>query len=76
MKVGDRIRLTRDTTSHKVGDEGVIVEIDLYRLHAIVVHFPNQSYGSLFPIAGHCASLLDCNVDIFYEVVKQSCRVY
>jgi len=71
MVVGDKIRLIKDTTFHKVGDEGVIEEIDLYRLHAIAVRFPCCKGTSLFPIMGHCASLLNCRVDINYEIVKE-----
>ena len=71
MKVGDRIRLTKDTTSHKIGDEGVIVEIDYHRMHAIVVQFPNHTHKHLFNIAGHCVSLLNCNIEIIYEVLKE-----
>ena len=71
MKVGDKIRLIKDTSFHNIGDEGVIVEIDYYRLHAIIVKFPCCTQCSLFPIVGHCASLLHCHVDINYEVVKE-----
>lgn len=69
MEVGDRIRVVKPTSFHKVGDEGVIVEIDYIRMHAIVVKFPNESHTSLFAIMGHCASLLHCNIEVLYEVI-------
>ena len=69
MKVGDRIRIVKPTAFHKIGDEGEIVEIDYTRLHAIVVKFPNESNTSLFPIAGHCASLF-VSVEVLYEVIS------
>ncbi len=68
MKVGDRIRIIKPATFHRVGDEGVITEIDYYRMHAIVVKFPNEAHTTLFPIAGHCASLF-VSVDVLYEVI-------
>lgn len=70
MKVGDRIRLVKDTSFHKIGDEGIIEEID-HRLHAIVVQFPNETHRCLFNIAGRCASLLICNIEIVYEILKE-----
>ncbi len=68
MKVGDRIRIVKPTTFHTIGDEGEIEEIDYTRLHAIIVKFPNESHTSLFPIAGHCASLF-VSVDVLYEII-------
>jgi len=71
MKVGDRIRLVVDTTFHKKGDEGVIEEIDPYFQHKIVVRFPHQHNLSIFPLRGHCVSLLYCdNSQVVYEVIK------
>jgi len=69
MVVGDKIRLIENTTFHSVGDEGVIVEIDKYHQHCIVVKFPGHKKHSLFPLAGHCASLLNCDIKCCYEVI-------
>jgi len=71
MKVGDRIRVVTETHFHKVGDEGVIEEIDYHFQHKIVVRFPNQTNLSIFPIRGHCVSLLYCdNSQVVYEVIN------
>ena len=70
MEVGDRIRIVKPTTFRKVGDEGVITEIDYTRLHAIIVDFGDGEHSSLFAIVGHCASLLHCNIDVLYEVIS------
>jgi len=69
MKPGDHIRLILNTKFHKKGDEGVIEEVDYRFQHKIVVRFPNQTYCSIFPIAGHCASLLVCDNSRIYEVL-------
>ncbi len=69
MQVGDRIRIVKPTASHVIGDEGEIVEIDFIRMHAVVAQFPNDVHHTLFPIAGHCASLF-VSVDVLYEVIE------
>ena len=70
MQVGDRIRIVKPTTFHEIGDEGVITEIDYLLMHAIVVDFLDGKHSALFLIAGHCASLLNCDIDVLYEVIS------